>query len=239
VVIVSMAATPLVMMLVTRLIPKSAASMEGIDVAAGLEGSVLVIGFGRFGQIASQILLARGLTVGIIDNDTDMIRAAGGFGFKVFYGDGKRLDVLHSSGADKARAIAVCVDKPDDALKIAELVRHQFPLAKLLVRAFDRGHALKLIDIGVDYQIRETLESALSFGEAALLALDVVPEEAAETVEDVRRRDQRRLVMQQSQGDFKAGRDLLRGNVMRPEPLTPTAHERQPLGDVPREAGAP
>ena len=213
--------------------------MEGVDVADGLSGSVLVIGFGRFGQIASQALLARGVSVSIIDNDTDMIRAAGGFGFKVYYGDGKRLDVLHASGAHKVRAIAVCVDRPEDALKIAALVRREFPLVKLLVRAYDRGHALKLIDLGIDYQIRETLESALLFGEAALLALDVPPAEAAEVVADVRKRDARRLVMQQAAGDFKAGRDLLRGNVIRPAPLTPAAQERQPLGDGLPEAKRP
>jgi glutathione-regulated potassium-efflux system protein KefB len=133
-----------------------------------------------------------------------MIRAAAGFGFKVYYGDGKRLDVLHASGADKVRAIAVCVDKADDALKIAELVHAQFPLARVLVRAYDRGHALKLMDLGVDYQIRETLESALQFSEAALLALDVAPTEAAEVVAEVRRRDAERLALQMSTGDFKA-----------------------------------
>ena len=101
--------------------------MDGVDVAEGLVGSVLVIGFGRFGQIASQALLARNVNVSIIDNDTDMIRAAAGFGFKVYYGDGKRLDVLHASGAGKVRAIAVCVDKPEDALKITELVRARVP----------------------------------------------------------------------------------------------------------------
>ena len=222
VVIASMALTPLVMLVVTRLLRRTAApSMDGVDVAEGLVGSVLVIGFGRFGQIASQALLARNVDVSIIDNDTDMIRAAAGFGFKVYYGDGKRLDVLHASGAGKVRAIAVCVDKPDDALKIAELVRHEFPLVRLLVRAFDRGHALKLLDIGVDFQIRETLESALVFSEAALLALDVEPAEAAEIVADVRRRDAERLSLQLTSGDFKAGRDLLRGNVVRPAPLTP------------------
>ena len=227
-----MALTPLVMLVVTRLLPRAAApSMDGVDVAEGLVGSVLVIGFGRFGQIASQALLARNVSVSIIDNDTDMIRAAAGFGFKVYYGDGKRLDVLHASGASKVRAIAVCVDKPDDALKITELVRHEFPLVRLLVRAFDRGHALKLLDIGVDYQVRETLESALVFSEAALLALDIDPAEAAETVADVRRRDAERLSLQLTSGDFKAGRDLLRGNVIRPAPLTPAAQERQPLGD--------
>jgi glutathione-regulated potassium-efflux system protein KefB len=161
-----------------------------------------------------------------------MIRAAAGFGFKVYYGDGKRLDVLHASGAHEVRAIAVCVDKPEEALKITELIRDEFPLVKVLVRAYDRGHALKLIDLGVEFQIRETLESALRFSEAALVALDVPATEAAELVADVRRRDARRLDLQQAGGDFKAGRDLLRGNVIRPAPLTPVAGERQPLGDA-------
>lgn len=237
VVIASMALTPLVMLLVTKLMPPAAAkSMDGVEVAEGLVASVLVIGFGRFGQIASQALLARGVSVSIIDNDTDMIRAAAGFGFKVYYGDGKRLDVLHASGAHEVRAIAVCVDKPDDALKITELIRDEFPLVKVLVRAYDRGHALKLIDLGVEYQIRETLESALRFSEAALVALDVPAVEAAEVVADVRRRDARRLDLQQAGGDFKAGRDLLRGNVIRPAPLTPVAGERQPLGDAVADA---
>ena len=232
VVIASMALTPLVMLVVTKLMPAPATqSMEGVEVAEGLLASVLVIGFGRFGQIASQALLARGISVSTIDNDTDMIRAAAGFGFKVYYGDGKRLDVLHASGAHKVRAIAVCVDKPDEALKITALIRDEFPLVKVLVRAYDRGHALKLIDLGVEYQIRETLESALRFSEAALVALDVPATEAAELVADVRRRDARRLDVQQTSGDFRAGRDLLRGNVIRPAPLTPTADERQPLGD--------
>ena len=92
------------------------------------------------------------------------------------------------------------------------------------------------MDLGVDYQIRETLESALQFSEAALLALDVAPTEAAEVVADVRRRDAERLALQMSSGDFKAGRDLLRGNVIRPAPLTPAAQERRPLGDETVEA---
>ena len=232
VVIASMALTPLVMFAPRLLLPASAApSMDGIDAAADLEGSVLIIGFGRFGQIASQALLARGVSVSIIDNDTDMIRAAGSFGYKVYYGDGTRLDVLHASGANKVEAIAVCVDKPEQALRIAEIVHHEFPLAKLMVRAFDRGHAIKLIDLGVDYQIRETLESALAFGEATLRALDVPAEEAAEIVAEVRRKDLERLALQLTAGDFQAGRDLLRSNVVRPAPLTPAAQERKPLGD--------
>ncbi len=94
--------------------------MDGVDAADGLTGSVLMIGFGRFGQVASQALLARGVDVSIIDIDTEMIQSAESFGFKVYYGDGTRLDVLHASGARTAQAIAVCVDDKAAALRIAD-----------------------------------------------------------------------------------------------------------------------
>ena len=136
-------------------------------------GSVLIIGFGRFGQVMSQSLLARDVDVTIIDNDIDMIRSAEEFGFKIYYGDGTRLDVLHASGAHSARAIAVCIDGKESVNKIVELVKAEFPLLRLLVRSYDREHALELINAGVDYQIRETFESAVNFGAAALVELGV------------------------------------------------------------------
>jgi glutathione-regulated potassium-efflux system protein KefB len=110
IVILSMAFTPLGIFALRWRLPKSADSMEGIEEAEGLISSVLIIGFGRFGQVVSQSLLARGLDVAIIDTDTEMIRSAGQFGFKVYYGDGTRLDVLRASGAESAAAIAVCID---------------------------------------------------------------------------------------------------------------------------------
>src|SRR5690606_27672194 len=110
IIVLSMVLTPLVVLVARRFMPRLAPSMEGVEEANGLEGSVLVIGFGRFGQVASQALLARGVDVTIIDNDIDMITSAAEFGFKVYYGDGGRLDVLHASGAGKARVVAVCVD---------------------------------------------------------------------------------------------------------------------------------
>ncbi|WP_353095006.1 monovalent cation:proton antiporter-2 (CPA2) family protein, partial [Methylibium sp.] len=189
VVILSMALTPLVVLALRWLLPREQASLDGIDRAEGLGGTVLMIGFGRFGQVASQALLARGIEVSIIDTDTDMIRSAADFGFKVYYGDGTRLDVLHASGAHRAQAIAVCIDNRASAQKIVELVRHEFPHARLLVRAFDREHAMNLVRAGVDYQMRETFESASAFGEAALRLLGVPDEEAATIAADVRRRD--------------------------------------------------
>jgi len=222
VVILSMALTPLVVIVVQRFVRPAQPSMDGIDAAAGLKGSVLVIGFGRFAQIVCQALLQNRLDVSIIDNDVDMIRAAGNFGFKVHFGDGTRLDVLRASGAEKVEAILVCVDKPDAADHIVAVARAEFPHAKLFVRAFDRGHVLRLIPAGVDFQIRETFESALVFGHAVLTELGLSRDEAAEAVADVRRRDKERLDLQLVSG-ITAGRSLWRNNVQTPmpEPFTP------------------
>jgi monovalent cation:proton antiporter-2 (CPA2) family protein len=101
-------------------------------------GSVLVIGFGRFGQIVSQCLLAEDIDVTTIDNDPEMIQDAAGFGFKVYYGDGTRLDVLRAAGAGEARLVAVCIDNRQAASRIVDLVHAEFPGTKLYVRSYDR-----------------------------------------------------------------------------------------------------
>lgn len=217
IVIMSMALTPLVVIVLNRVLPPPKESMDGVELAANLEGRVLMIGFGRFAQVVSQPLLARGMEVSLIETDVEMIRAAGTFGFKVYYGDGTRLDVLRASGATNAEAILVCVDKPEVADKIVELVKAEFPLAKLFVRAFDRGHSLRLIKAGVDYQIRETFESALAFGKNVLIEMGVDEVEAAEITRDVRRRDTERLELQVA-GGLAEGRWLMRGNTQTPTP---------------------
>ena len=177
--------------------------------------------------------MARGFDVSLIDTDTEMIRAAAPFGFKVYYGDGCRLDVLHAAGAGEARAILVCVDKRDAADRIVALVKAEFPLAKLLVRSFDREHALKLVATGVDVQIRETFESALKFGELALRELGVPEDEAAETAEDIRRRDAERFALETT-GGLLAGRDLL--HQMKPTPVPFTRPRRlRPAAEQPAD----
>lgn len=222
VVILSMALTPLAVAGLRWMLPRGAVNVEGIDKAAGLSGSVLMIGFGRFGQVASQALLARGVKVAIIDMDTEMIQSAESFGFKVYYGDGTRLDVLHASGASTALAIAICVDDKHAALKIVEIARQSFPQAKLLVRAFDRGHALELMSRNVDFLVRETFAGASEFGEAALRAIGVPPHEAASIAAEVLRRDEERLALQMT-GGIKAGLELMHSNRVKPTPLTKPA----------------
>ena len=190
-------------------------------------GSVLVIGFGRFGQIVSQCLLAEDIDVTTIDNDPEMIQDAGGFGFKVYYGDGTRLDVLRAAGAGEARLVAVCIDNRQAASRIVDLVRAEFPGTKLYVRSYDRRHTLQLIAKGVDFELRETYESALVFGRSTLEALGLNSERAAATEQFVRARDLDRLAVQQAEG-LSAGTDLLSTRMVH-EPLSTPAREVKPL----------
>jgi glutathione-regulated potassium-efflux system protein KefB len=238
IVVLSMALTPLVVATVKRLKPAAQPSMEGIEAPNGLSGSVLLIGFGRFGQVMSQMLLARAADVTIIDTDTEMIQSATSFGFKVYYGDGRRLDVLQAAGAATARAIVVAVEDKAATSRIIELARASFPQAKLLARAFDRVHALELVRAGVDAQVRETFESALTLGAAALRELGVSDTEAAEITADVRRLDGERFARETANGgDSRAAASLLRTNVPRPEPLVTPQRESQALNALPAVAG--
>lgn len=213
----SMAVTPLLTALAPRFIREKRRERE--ESFEGPKGSVLLVGFGRFGQIVSQLLLPEGVDVTAIDNDIEMVEAAESFGFKVYYGDGARLDVLRAAGGAKARLICICVDRKETASHIAEIARAAFPLAQVYARAYDRGHALELLDKGAHYQMRETYESAIAFGKASLEALDLDPERIAEVEADMRMRDRARFALQQ-QGAPEAGRaHLVTRPMPRPEPL--------------------
>ena len=211
-IIISMVLTPLFVMLHDRLVPKSQPSIEGLTLPENVEGTVLMIGFGRFGQIVSQPLLARGYTLSLIDKDAEFVRDASDFGFKVYYGDGSRIDILHAAGAATAKAILICVDDKEAAVKIAEVVKEEFPLVPLLARAYDRGHAIDLVHAGVDFQIRETFESAMIFSRETLKALGEDEELAGEVVEEFRDTDRERLAIE-TVGGIYAGRQLIRGNA--------------------------
>jgi len=241
IVILSMVLTPLVTIAVSRWLLKSddisVDDIDGVDRAKGLRERVLIIGFGRFAQVVAQPLLARDVDVSIIDMDVEMIQAAGNFGFKVYYGDGSRLDVLRASGAEGAETILICVDKPETADRIVELVQAEFPLTKLFVRAYDRGHSIRLIKAGVEFHIRETFESALAFGEHVLKDLGFSEDVARDTIEDVRRRDEERLTLQVT-GGLQAGRSLWRNNTStpQPEPYIKPRREGRALNDEAAEA---
>ncbi|MGN5723797.1 monovalent cation:proton antiporter-2 (CPA2) family protein [Acinetobacter calcoaceticus] len=206
IVVLSMVLTPIVGIIFKRFTQtKADVSLENVNIAEGLSGSVLMIGFGRFGQVTSQLLLARGVDVTIIDNNTDMIRNAEKFGFKIYYGDGCRLDILHASGAATAQAIVVCVDSKETINRIVELVTHEFPLAKLLVRSYDREHSLHLVKQKVDFMIRETFESAIKFGGVILQELGVDEDEVERITEEIRDLDNERFETEIAADDVNAG----------------------------------
>jgi glutathione-regulated potassium-efflux system protein KefB len=226
IVIFSMALAPLVVIATRRLTPEPEASRDGVDDARDLNGRVLFIGFGRFAQLVSQSLLARGVDISLIEIDVEMIQVAARFGFKIYYGDGTRLDVLRASGAGTAEAILICVDKPETTDRIVALAKAEFPHAKLFARSFDRGHSMRLVKAGVDYQIRELFESSLAFSGAVLRELGFSDIEVAETIEEVRERDEARFEAQLA-GGIEAGRALWRNNTQTPQPTPFTVPRRE------------
>ena len=232
IVVLSMILTPIIGILFKRFTQTTEqTSLENIRIAEGLSGKVLMIGFGRFGQVSSQLLLARGIDVSIIDNDIDMIQNAERFGFKIYYGDGSRLDILHASGADTAEAIVVCVDHKETTNKIVELVQHEFPMAKLLVRSYDREHALHLAKQNVDYMIRETFESAMLFGGAILEELGVDQSDVEEISQEIRELDKERFGTETAADDVYAGIGLQYTGPRPTAPLITPKHTGQILNE--------
>jgi CPA2 family monovalent cation:H+ antiporter-2/glutathione-regulated potassium-efflux system protein KefB len=211
-IIASMVLTPFLIMLYDLLMPAPAQPMDGIEKAESLSANILLIGFGRFGQIVSQPLLANGYSLSIIETSTQLILDLEPYGFKVYYGDGARLDILHAAGADDAKLIIVAVDDRSACLKIVEIVKSAFPHTPVFARAYDREHAIELIHAGVDWQLRETVESALALAEKAMEALGTDAPVRRQVMDDIRRRDSERLA-KESVGGLLAARDLIRNNA--------------------------
>ncbi len=179
---------------------------------------VLIVGFGRFGMMVAQMLTSEGISVTALDNNPVRINDARQYGYKVYYGDATRPDVLKAAGGESATLIALCIEN-DQVMKQAILqIRSAFPNAALYCRATDRAHALDLTRLGVDYQIRETFESSLMFGRKTLEYLGLPADRIDEVEEDVRKRDDERLSLQLEGGDL-AGTDKL--------------HQRTPRDDLP------
>jgi len=231
IVTVTMALTPFAVMLERFLLrPQEEDTMEEDFEGAG--GSVLVVGFGRFGQIVSQVLLARRIEATLIDASAERVRQAARFGFRIYFGDGTRRDVLRAAGAAQASVICVCVRTPAVANRIVALLRAEFPNAKVYVRSYDRTHTLELLASGVDFEVRETFESALVFGGETLRGLGYDAEEVDELITEVRRLDADRLALQRS-GGIHARREEPPAEAVKPEPLVPPAprhHEEHAHG---------
>ncbi len=135
------------------------------------EATVIVAGFGRFGQIVGRLLFANGVKAVVLDHDPDQIETLRKFGYKVFYGDATRLDLLHAAGAKEATLMINAIDDVEDSIKLTDIVRENFPNIKMVARARNITHYVALRKRGVELVERETFESALRTGRHALEVL--------------------------------------------------------------------
>ncbi len=214
VVTVSMALTPIIIRLASVLAVSDApVDLDGPR-APDAERSAIIVGYGRFGQAVGQMLLGRGIEIMLIDLKPAQIELTGRFGIKVYYGDGRRVDVLRAAGAAQADLIVFAADGTWLGRDTLDQVRAAFPQAEILCRAFDRRHWLQLRQADVDVVVRELFESAVLMGRKALKAIGTDGPTIDAIEEEYRRVDAERLAAQLAAGDLMAGRDLL----YRPQP---------------------
>ena len=177
VVALSMMVTPLLLMLHDRVIaPRYRNPGERPDdTIEAKDGHVIIAGFGRFGQIVGRLLRASQFKLTVLDHDPDQIETLRRFGFKVFYGDATRIDLLHAAGAAHARALVVAIDDIEDSIELVDAVREAYPNLTILARARNVTHYYRLLDRGVTIIERETFDSALMLGRRALETLGYTP----------------------------------------------------------------
>ena len=208
VVTLSMVTTPFLMLFARNLEFSPAAEPFDLDDPEGApRGSAIVVGYGRFGQIVSQMLHGVACSVTLIDKKPSQIELSSRFDTKVYFGDGLRVDLLRRAGADEARLIIFCIDDASvDAAALKPIV-DAFPNAKVLMRVFDRRQLLAIDGAGVDGVIREVFESSVAMGLTALRYLDVDPREMEDVEATLRHLDETRLQAQIDEGDISAGMD--------------------------------
>jgi CPA2 family monovalent cation:H+ antiporter-2/glutathione-regulated potassium-efflux system protein KefB len=208
IVTLSMATTPF-LMAATK--PFREAPVERHEEREGprAEGAnAVIVGYGRFGQTVAQMLIASDIPVTLIDNDIEMIDVAGGFGAKVYFGDGTRLDLLRQAGADEAELILFCIDGDQMTAEMVEAVHEAFPNAAIYVRGYDRRAMIRLGGAPATV-VREVLESAMKMARLALQGLDLSPEDIERAEGMYRSRDKERLTKQIETGDIRAARDRI------------------------------
>lgn len=169
----SMALTPFLLIAYERLsrTTKPVGEADTIDE----DNPVLIAGFGRVGQIIGRFLFASGIRATVLDHDPDQIEVLKRFGFKIFYGDATRLDLLEAAGAGKAKVLVVAIDDVESSVALVEKVRAQFPKLHIVARARNVGHYTQLRKLGVEVVERETFESSVKLGREALVALGAHP----------------------------------------------------------------
>jgi monovalent cation:proton antiporter-2 (CPA2) family protein len=194
IVALSMAAAPLLMMLDARIIQprfEHSGLKREPDRIDQTGSPAIILGHGRFGMTVGRVLAANGSKATVLDHDAEQIDALRKFGFKVFYGDATREDLLRAAGAADARILVIAIDNREKTTQIVDMARRQFPHLEIFARAFDRTHAYELINAGVRHVYREVFDSSLAMAEDALVALGTHPYEAARALRLFRRHDEK------------------------------------------------
>jgi len=197
----SMAVTPLLLLLISKLTPsKERSQSRDFDEVPDEHPHVLIAGFGRFGQIVARLLAAHNIPFIAIDPDVEQVDFVRRFGNKIYYGDPTRPDLLRAAGAANVRVFVVAIDGADASLEMTRLLRQQYPDAKVFARARDRRHAWKLMDMGAKVS-RELFGSSVEMGRDVLVELGVAPEQADARVHHFRVHDAKLLDAQRQMQD--------------------------------------
>ena len=226
IVTLSMATTPFLMQVTRRFRTAPPGPQEERDGPQADGANALIVGYGRFGQTVSQMLIAQGIPVTLIDTDIEMIDVAGQFGAKVYYGDGTRLDLLRQAGAGEAELICFCIDGDQIEPGLLEAVKDAFPQASVFVRAYDRRAVIKLVGAPMEYAVREVLESAVVMARRALTCVGVDGPDIDRAEDLYRKNDCERLRAQLETGDIRAAREVILTQVARAREEVDAMRER-------------
>ena len=183
----SMMTTPLLMKLVDKWLSRQFNGPEED------KPQVIVVGFGRFGQVIGRLLMANKMRITVLERDISAVNLMRKYGYKVYYGDATQVDLLRSAGAEAAESIVITCNEPEDTMKLVEICQQHFPHLHILARARGRVEAHELLQAGVTQFSRETFSSALELGRKTLVTLGMHPHQAQRAQLHFRRLDMRML----------------------------------------------
>jgi glutathione-regulated potassium-efflux system protein KefB len=189
----SMAATPLLLLIDDAIARARKPEPPEYEVPPGGDNHVIVAGFGRFGQIVARVLRAKQIPFTALDSNVEHVDFVKRFGAQIYYGDAGRLDILRAAGADKARAFVLAIDDVEGSMRVAEIVRKNFPDLPIYARARDRTHVHRLMDLGIKIIERDTFLAALELTKDLLRGLGLKEPEVRRLTEMFKRLDEKRL----------------------------------------------
>ncbi|WP_160151910.1 monovalent cation:proton antiporter-2 (CPA2) family protein [Microbulbifer sp. ALW1] len=194
----SMAFTPLLLLAYEQLIqPRYFSGPRQPDVADSApqdDGTpVIIIGYGRYGQIAGRLLNACGFDTTLLEHNAEQLELVRRYGIKAYYGDASREDLLHAAGAENAKIVILTLSDQAASLEIVSRIQKYFPHLTILARARNRMHQYALMEAGVHYIYRETVDSALEIGAGALQLLGLSKHQAQRAARKFKQHDQRML----------------------------------------------